>query len=220
MAGHTGTPAGDLGIGQYRKIACGGENQMTSQSSDSTSIELTLIVSTDPSDQVLWHQRRWRPAGVKTPLPGKRDGSPRTLPCRHVRHRVRATAADLDTHECIVLGAMSDDVAGDLADITTKDRHRPTEAGDGSPLICRGKHWLEYRAGKPGVLGLDHDAKDLPSDLRERVEAHGGAMSVLHSVCPALAGAACVSRPSTSTGTFGIDSRHDIPGWRMALLRA
>src|ERR1019366_4217339 len=106
----------------------------------------------------------------------------------------------LHPHACIVLGALSDQVEGDVADITTKDRHQPRASGDGSPLIWRGKEWLGYRAGQPGILGLDHDAKDLPDELRERVEQHGGLIAVLGSVCPALAASEYVARPSVSTG--------------------
>src|SRR3954453_10148231 len=37
-----------------------------------------------------------------------------------------------------------------------------TEPGDGSPVIWRGKEWLRYHAGRPALIGLDYDAKDLP----------------------------------------------------------
>ena len=84
-------------------------------------------------------------------------------------------------------GAMSDSVLGDIANITTRDRHRPDVAGDGSPLIWRGKDWLGYKAEKPAILGLDSDAKGMPADLRRRVEERGGVLSILQSICPALA---------------------------------
>ena len=177
-----------------------------SPSDDQNSIEITLIVSADPLTKSYGINADGVPQVSKHPFLAS-----------GMAHRARYHAdtfvaefpqllQDLDTHDCIVLGVMSDDVVGDIADITTKERHRPTEAGDGSPLIYRGKHWLEYRVGKPGVLGLDHDAKDLPSNLRERVQANGGAMSVLQSICPALVDAASVSRPSSSTGIIAVDT--------------
>ena len=108
--------------------------------------------------------------------------------------------AALAENECLVLGALSADIDGDTADITTKKLHAPHEAGDGSPVIWRGKAWLNYRAGMPAVLGIDHDAKDIPADMRERLEADGGLLAVLQATCPAMLTAACVTRPSVSTG--------------------
>jgi hypothetical protein len=189
---------------------------------DPTLIEITLITSADPLTKTYCMNADGVPQVSQHPFL-----------VNGMAHRARYHAntfgiefaqllQDLDTHECIVLGSMTDDVVGDIADITTKDRHRPRDAGVGSPLIYRGKRWFECRVGKPGVLGLDHDAKDLPSNLRERVEAQGGAMSVLHSVCPPLAGAACVSRPSSSTGIVAVDSgtASSGGGWHAYLITA
>jgi Family of unknown function (DUF5906) len=106
----------------------------------------------------------------------------------------------LNEKQCLVLGALSDKIAGEYANITTKRRHAPSEPGDGSPLIWRGKDWLGYRKGVPAVLGIDHDAKDLPSELRARLEAAGGLIEVLSAACPALRNVGYVARPSVSTG--------------------
>jgi hypothetical protein len=166
-----------------------------SSSDDPASIEITLIVSADPL--------------TKTYCIGA-DGVPQVSEhpflSRGVAQREHITNfatefADLltrlDSDSSIVLGALSDEVMGDIADITTKAMHCPRDAGTGSPIIWSGNHWISYRPGEPAILGLDHDAKEVPSDLRE---AHGGAVSVLHSICPALADAASVARPCSSTG--------------------
>jgi hypothetical protein len=163
-------------------------------------IEVTLINSDDPL--------------TKT-FAVSNDGVPRTSDSPFLSsgtaHRVRIPTADfpaefallltsLHSHSCLVLGALSAEVNGDDAHITTKDRHEPRVAGTGSPLIWRGKDWLGYRTGKPAAVGLDHDAKDLPDRLQERMEAQGGLLSVLGSVCPELLETARVARPSVSTG--------------------
>ena len=131
----------------------------------------------------------------------------------------RNCCTDLDTHECIVLGAMSDEWW-----VTSLTSRRRIVIGQRSrrrkPLDLRGKRWLGYSAGKPGILGLDHDAKDMPLDLRERMEARGGAMSVLHSICPALADARrCVSTKQF-VGHRRNGNRRNFDRWRMALLCA
>jgi hypothetical protein len=170
------------------------------------SLEVTLIKSDDPLTKTYHVTEDGLPEVAKHPflVTGK------ALRARFAPETFASEFPDflasLDTNECIVLGAMSDDVLGDVADITTKERHQPRDPGDGSPLIWRGKDWLGHRSGRAAVLGMDFDTKGMPSGLRERVEASGGVLAVLHSICPGLRDATCVSRPSSSAGVVAVDS--------------
>jgi hypothetical protein len=169
-------------------------------------IEITLIRSDDPLTKTYHVTEDGVPEVAKHPflVTGK------ALRARFAPETFASEFPDflasLDTNECIVLGAMPDEVLGDIADITTKERHHPRDPGDGSPLIWRGKDWLGHRSGRAAVLGMDFDTKGMPSRLRERVEAAGGVLAVLHSSCPGLRDATCVSRPSSSAGIVAVDS--------------
>jgi hypothetical protein len=176
------------------------------QQAEPTNIEFTLIVSADPLSKTYSVDTSGVPTVSKHPSLSRGVAQRVRICADAFATEFAALLTQLESDSCIVLGAMSDDVLGDFANITTKNRHRPNEDGDGSPLIWRGRDWLGYRAAKRGILGLDHDAKDMPLDLRERMDAHGGVLSVLHSICPALAAAGCVSRPSTSTGIVAVDT--------------
>ena len=67
---------------------------------------------------------------------------------------------------------MSDDVLGDIADITTKERHQPA-----NPVTAvrsfggEGTGW-DTALGSSGSLAWTHDAKDMPT---RPAGAHGGA---------------------------------------------
>jgi hypothetical protein len=163
-------------------------------------IEVTLIESADP----LAKRYAMGPDGrlEKGAPPFLVNGTAtRLMVCEtDFAEEFAAVLAAVGTHSCLVLGSLSDSISGAVADITTKSRHAPREQGDGSPLIWRGKDWLSYRKGVPAVLGLDHDAKDIPAELRKRLHAEGGLIAVLEAICPSLRLAARVSRPSPSTG--------------------
>ena len=71
-------------------------------------------------------------------------------------------------------------------------------AGDG-PLY-RGKLCISYTAGKPALLVIDYDAKDLPAALRDTIEKAGGLRAVLAAIDPQWMSVGFVERPSVSTG--------------------
>ena len=179
---------------------------MTSQTADLTTIELTLIESPDPLTKTYGITVEGLPAVIKHPYLYRGTATRLLVPTQSFTTDFAALLATVSTGQCIVLGAISDEIAGDSADITTKERHRPREAGTGSPLVWRGKDWFGYRCGRPAVVGLDHDPKGIPIELRCRVDAAGGWVEVLHGVCPAISAAACVSRPSSSTGVRVVET--------------
>jgi Family of unknown function (DUF5906) len=179
---------------------------MTSPTSAPAHIEATLIKSDDPLTKTYGISSDGVPEVCKQPFLCSGTAHRLYIPADSFATEFSKLLSDLHGQSCLVLGALHDDVVGDFADVTTRERHQPRDPGDGSPIIWRGKDWLGYRAGKPSTLGLDHDVKGIPLDLRERMDAHGGFLSVLYSICPALAAAACVSRPSTSTGIVAVDT--------------
>jgi hypothetical protein len=116
--------------------------------------------------------------------------------------------------EALVLGQLGGAATGvDEAVVTTKARLDSVRAkAGGKPVVTRTKDTFGYAAGVPAVLGLDHDGKDLPQALRERLEREGGLLGVLQRVCPALGRAALVARPSVSTGIRHRASGQETPG--------
>lgn len=67
--------------------------------------------------------------------------------------------------------------------------------------VARSLAYFEHAAGE-GWLLLDHDTKDMPADVRERVEALGGGVAAIKSIWPDLAEADCLVRPSSSGGVY------------------
>jgi Family of unknown function (DUF5906) len=172
------------------------------QQTQSPSFEFTFIESRDPLTKTYELGADGRPCKAADPYLAQGTA-----------HRTRISLSDFPTmfpelldscdhRYCIVLGAIARDIVGEVADITTKDRYKTSESGEGRPLIYRGQASLGYRAGEPAIVGLDHDRKELPPHLSQRLEESGGFYGALTSIVPSLAGAARVIRPSVSTGIY------------------
>lgn len=73
------------------------------------------------------------------------------------------------------------------------------ELGERSDAIARTKDFFLALPG-PAIMGLDFDAKEWPSPIRERVRSSGGVLNVLKDVFPDMANAIFVRRPSVSCG--------------------
>lgn len=68
-------------------------------------------------------------------------------------------------------------------------------------VIARSLAYFEHAPGE-GWLLLDHDTKDMPDDVRERVEALGGGVAAIKRIWPDLADADYLVRPSSSGGVY------------------
>lgn len=66
--------------------------------------------------------------------------------------------------------------------------------------IARTQDFIRYVAGEPGFMLIDFDQKGMPPEVRARLATMGGVWPAILNVCPALAGAACAGRHSTSSG--------------------
>jgi hypothetical protein len=176
------------------------------------SIELTFITSVDPLTKTYGTGENGLPEKESEPFLVEGNAARVHLSADAFAEQMSDILTAPRSNECLVLGTMSPDVADEMAEITTKGKHSPQERSGVIPLIWRGKDWLGYRDGVPAVLGLDHDAKDLPVELLARLRAEGGLLPVLERVCPAMASASLVSRPSVSTGIRCDDSGRVTPG--------
>jgi hypothetical protein len=79
------------------------------------------------------------------------------------------------------------------------------------PVITRTREFINYRTG-PAWMLLDYDRKGLPDSIAQVIDAAGGPGNVLASIIPGLAGAARVTRASTSSGLRRSDTGEDIAG--------
>ena len=68
-------------------------------------------------------------------------------------------------------------------------------------VIARSLAHFEHASGE-GWLLLDHDTKDMPDDVRARVEALGGGVAAIKCIWPDLADADYLVRPSSSGGVY------------------
>ena len=171
----------------------------TASSADTNTVEFTVIVS----PQTLTKQYELVDGAPKA------TGSPYLMTGQ--AHRFPIPMADfgrqytelleaLSQNSCLVCAPMLKSIEGEVAEITTRDQFEQRQGSQTPPLIYRGKEHFRYEPGQPAVLGLDHDRKDLPPDLQDRLDKAGGLMAVLSSLCPDLATACHVNRPSSSNG--------------------
>lgn len=163
-------------------------------------LEITVISSPDPLTKSYAVGSDGLPCKSTDPFLSQGEAHRISIESAAFASEFGGLLTSLDHGLCVVLGAMVDTVQSDVADITTRERYETPETGTGRPLIWRGKTWLNYRVGPAAIVGLDHDAKDLPASIRQRMNDKGGLLAVLESICPAFKSAARVSRPSVSTG--------------------
>jgi hypothetical protein len=100
--------------------------------------------------------------------------------------------------QALALGSLRSDLPDAVAiTITGKE-------DEARGLVSRTRRYFDYAPGAPALLLLDFDRKGLPAAVAQRIEAAGGFWAALCEVCPALADAASVERPSTSAGSGGV----------------
>jgi hypothetical protein len=116
--------------------------------------------------------------------------------------------AGLGSDEAIALGALRPDLP-DRVDIAALDLVNGTPRPD---LVARIGANISFRAGAPGLVLLDHDAKGMPADVERRLSVAGGFWGALVSVLPALAGIGRVERASTSAGLYRRDTGERLRG--------
>jgi hypothetical protein len=143
----------------------------------------------------------------------KSDGSE----CRMVTgtaERVFAeTAVDLAriigscrSNQAIALGALKAEFLASVAVTIPKrlDKH--------PGAITRSREYIDYRPKIPAWCLIDFDTKGMPHEVKAEIDAAGGMWQALLTVAPELAGAARVSRASTSAGLYRTDTGEPIPG--------
>ena len=96
--------------------------------------------------------------------------------------------------DVITLGRMTDDRTS--AHVVKNGRQDPQNG-----IIARTQEHFEHAPGE-GWLLLDHDTKDMPADVRARIEALGGGVEAIKSIWPDLADADYLVRPSSSGGVY------------------
>jgi hypothetical protein len=106
--------------------------------------------------------------------------------------------ANLHSYEAIAIGRLRDDLDNSVRIVTNNqlDGYDPTR------IIARTQEYIKFEPGLPVVMLIDFDKKRMPENVRRRIAELGGLQQALESVCPALAKAGYVMRPSTSAGLF------------------
>ena len=135
----------------------------------------------------------------------KSDGST----CRMARGRARrvklkdvAELAELiepmGSSEALALGRLRAGLPDKVRVIRKDELDDATPAG----TIARDADHIVFAPGKPAFLLLDHDRKEMPREVRDKLKAAKGFWRAVVSAVPALADAARVERCSTSAGIF------------------
>ena len=85
-------------------------------------------------------------------------------------------------------------------------------ARDGDGPLHRGTPF-RYTPGRPGLLFVDHDAKDLPQPIKDKVKAAGGFWAVVAGIdLQWTSGLGILTRPSCSTGVRDKHTGATTPG--------
>jgi hypothetical protein len=112
--------------------------------------------------------------------------------------------AALDRNEAIALGALDANLPATVEVVT---KRRLTELnGQALNIIARTSDHIRYGPDKPALALIDIDTKGMPSEVAESVKAAGGYWAALLRVLAGLANATRVTRASTSTGLFRVDT--------------
>lgn len=113
--------------------------------------------------------------------------------------------------EAIALGALHGELA-DEVEIVTKDKVAQLNGAARPNIIARTGANIVYRSDAPALVLLDYDTKGMPPSVATKLTRLGGFWAALVSVLPALAGAARVTRLSTSAGISRSDTGKKLPG--------
>jgi hypothetical protein len=110
------------------------------------------------------------------------------------------------TDQAIALGTLRADLTSP-AKITTCAKLK-----DNPGAITRSRDFIDYRPGMPAWALIDFDTKGMPANVAASIEAAGGMWNALLQVAPGLERAARVSRASTSSGLYRIDTGMQFSG--------
>jgi hypothetical protein len=91
------------------------------------------------------------------------------------------------SYNALALGVMRGD--GDKVPVVTVDALK-----DNPDAIARSRKHFEFRKGQPAYVLLDFDMKGMPATVAEQIQTLGGFWEALCKVCPALRGAAHLTR--------------------------
>jgi hypothetical protein len=141
------------------------------------------------------------------------DGS-QCLMTRGIATRAMAeNAADLAqllaacrSGQAFVLGSLRADLP---SPVTITIPHKLKEVPG---AITRSREYIAYVPKKRSWALVDFDTKGMPSSVAAAIDAAGGMWNALLTVAPGLRRAARVSRASTSSGLFRIDTGEQIDG--------
>lgn len=168
-------------------------------------IECTLIVSDGPATKSYSVDAAGKPVKSGEPSLSSGTAGPFPLPRTAPLTGLAAALGNLKPRMVLTPGRLL--ATGAELRLTTKAR-LASEPG----AITRTPEYLGYPAGCPALVMLDHDAKDLPAELRERLDAGGGLLDVLAALFPEFGRAGVLERPSVSTGIRNRDTGETTPG--------
>src|SRR5215471_2981603 len=121
-------------------------------------------------------------------------------------HRVQLNSvnelADLieqmPSDEALALGHLRAELPDKVRVILARDLNGKTPAD----VIARTTEYLRFEPGAPTYMLLDHDVKEQPREVADKLKELGGFWNAITKVVPEFAKAARVTRRSTSAGLY------------------
>ena len=104
----------------------------------------------------------------------------------------------MPSEEALALGRLRANLPDNVKVILKKDLNGSTPLN----VIARTSDFLQFAAGAPALMLLDHDCKGQPREVAQQLKRLDGFWKAVVSVVPELANAARVSRLSTSAGLY------------------
>jgi hypothetical protein len=114
----------------------------------------------------------------------------------------------MKSNEAPVLGRLRADLPDKVSVILKKDLNGSTAAN----VIARTADFLEFAERAAAFMLLDHDGKEMPPEVADKLKERGGFWAAVLAIAPQLASAARVTRGSTSAGLYRKDTGERFSG--------
>ena len=112
---------------------------------------------------------------------------------------------NLEFNKAIALGVLRNDLS-EPVQVVTKRRLRKSSSTSRYDRIARTREYIDYRPGRPALVLIDIDVKNMSAAAGDRIRELGGLVRALTTVLPELATTGRIMRRSTSACIRRIDT--------------
>jgi hypothetical protein len=124
---------------------------------------------------------------------------------------VAGEIVEFASENALALGALKPGLPDRVRITTARTLMRLNGAEPPPDLVARNLTNFSFRPGVPALSLFDYDTKDLPPEIKVKIDSIGGFWPAIVMVVPALVSAARVERASTSAGLYNAITGAKLP---------